>query len=379
MTPSLAPREASGRPPVWLRVLLLLFILYAFFVSIELLSGSIKLFGKGLAEYLFTLTSHPMVALFIGIGATSLMQSSSATTSMVVAMVASGALDLSLAVPIVMGANIGTSVTNTLVSMGHIGRSQEFRRAFAASTVHDMFNLLAVAVFFPLEVATGIFDMVGLAIADGIEGVKGLSVASPLKMVVKPAVHEIQNMLKLVFDADASWNPVAWLGLLIALVLLFASITQLTRVLKMIFIGSAEGWFQTRLFNHPLKSLALGLVLTALVQSSSITTSLIVPIAGAGLLTIEQIFPYTLGANIGTTVTAILASLATAQPAAVAIAMVHLLFNLSGTLLVWPVRFIPIWLANKLASAAIRNRFIPVAYVLVTFILLPLGVIFLTK
>lgn len=379
MTPTLAPREGASRPPLWLRLLLLLFVLYAFFVSIELLSGSIKLFGKGLAEYLFTLTSHPMVALFIGIGATSLMQSSSATTSMVVAMVASGALDLSLAVPIVMGANIGTSVTNTLVSMGHIGRSQEFRRAFAASTVHDMFNLLAVAVFFPLEVLTGVFDRIGLAIANSFEGVGGFAMASPLKLAIKPAVHEIQALLKSAFDADASWNPVAWFGLLIALVLLFASITQLTRVLKLIFMGSAEGWFQTKLFNHPLKALVLGLVLTALVQSSSITTSLIVPIAGAGLLTIQQIFPYTLGANIGTTVTAILASLATANSAAVAIAMVHLIFNVAGTILVWPVRRFPVFLAESLATAAIRNKFIPVAYILFVFILLPLGVIFLTK
>jgi len=262
MTPALANPQTGRSLPVWVKLLLLLFVLYAFFVSIELLSSSIKLFGKGLAEHLFTLTSNPMVALFIGLGATSLMQSSSATTSMVVAMVASGALDLSL---------------------------------------------------------------------------------------------------------------------LVAVALLFGAITQLTRVLKSIFIGSAEGWFQTRLFNHPAKALALGLVLTALVQSSSITTSMIVPIAGAGLLTIEQIFPYTLGANIGTTVTAILASLAAGKPEALAIALVHLLFNAAGTILVWPVKRFPVWLAETLAAAAVRSKLVPLAYVTIVFFLVPLGVIFLTR
>ena len=65
-------------------------------------------------------------------------------------------LDVRTAIPIVMGANIGTSMTNTLVSLGHSGRRAEFRRAFAAATVHDMFNWLCVAILLPVEVITGI-------------------------------------------------------------------------------------------------------------------------------------------------------------------------------------------------------------------------------
>ena len=359
----------------WLNVLVLLLVLYAFFFSIELLSKSIKLFGEGLAEHLFTLTSNPFVALFIGIGATSLMQSSSATTTMVVGMMASGVLCkdgipcFELAVPIIMGANVGTSVTNTLVSLGHIGHSAEFRRAFAASTVHDMFNLMAVLVFFPLEMLTGFLSSSGVFMVEFIKDVDGLKLLSPLKAIIKPAVSATLQLI--------DQNP--WVGLVLALIVLFLSIGQLTKVLKRLFLGTAETWFQRYLFNNAGKALALGVALTALVQSSSITTSLIVPIAGAGILTLQQIFPYTLGANIGTTVTAIMASLVTQNPAAVSIALVHLLFNICGTVLVWPLRQVPCWMAENLAALSIHNRVIPFAYVLFTFILLPLGVIFLSQ
>jgi solute carrier family 34 (sodium-dependent phosphate cotransporter) len=373
---NLPPSRAER--PLWVNLLLLALVLYAFFFSIELMSKSIKLFGGDLAQHLFTLTSNPWIALFIGLGATSLMQSSSATTSMVVAMVASGALKLELAVPIIMGANIGTSVTNTMVSMGHIGRPSEFRRAFAASTVHDMFNLLAVAVFFPIELMTGMFSKFGVFMASQMDGAGGLKLLNPLKMIVKPTVHAVKSGLESAFGHVEGVNLVAWFALFIALAVLFFAISRLTKVLKLIFMGKADSWFQNRLFNHPMKALALGLTLTVMVQSSSITTSLIVPIAGAGILTLRQIFPYTLGANVGTTVTAIMASMATQNPASVAIALVHLSFNIMGTLMIWPIRNVPVIMAEALAEFSLRNKFIPLAYVLLTFIALPLGVIFLT-
>jgi solute carrier family 34 (sodium-dependent phosphate cotransporter) len=377
--PGTVPTAVQLRVSLGLRLLLLALVLFAFFVSIELLAASIRLFGSGLAQSLFNLTSNPLVALFIGICATSLMQSSSATTSMVVAMVASGSLEFTLAVPIMMGANIGTSVTNTLVSIGHIRSRIEFRRAFGASTVHDMFNLLAVLMFFPIEVLTGWLDRAGLAVAVFFENLQGFAAISPIQKTIKPVVEQILELLRLTLDSKAGWNPVAWFGLGLAVLLLFGSISQLTRVLKLLFMGKAEGWFQTRLFDQPFKAMLLGLVLTALVQSSSITTSLIVPLAGAGLLNLQQVFPYTLGANVGTTVTALLASLATANPFALAIAIVHLIFNLAGTLLIWPIRALPIWLADQLARAAARRRWIPLVYVLVLFFLMPLGVILLTQ
>ena len=124
-------------------------------------------------------------------------------------------------------------------------------------------------------------------------------------------------------------------------------------------------------------AIAVGIVATVMVQSSSITTSLLVPLAGAGVLTLRQAFPVTLGANIGTTVTALLAALAATDANAVAgltIALVHLLFNLSGTLLVYPfepIRRIPLLFATKLANIAAESKGLAIAYVMILFYAIP--------
>jgi len=130
-----------------------------------------------------------------------------------------------------------------------------------------------------------------------------------------------------------------------------------------------------------LLGLAIGAIVTALVQSSSITTSLLVPIFGAGILTLEAGFPIMIGANIGTTVTAILAA-AVWGPEALTIAVVHLLFNLSGTAIFFPFKFmrrIPIRMAEGLATLAVRNRIWVVAYILGVFVLLPVLGIWIWK
>ncbi|MCZ6765713.1 MAG: Na/Pi symporter, partial [bacterium] len=217
------------------RLAVLLVLLYVFFVSISLMGASIKLFGKGFAERLLATTANPFIGLFIGVLATSLVQSSSTTTSMTVAMVAAGALDLTHAIPVIMGANIGTSVTNTLVSAGHISRPVEFRRAFAAATVHDFFNLIAVAILLPLQIATGFLSKVSLAMANAFQGVGGLKFTSPLKAITKPAVDAVG-------DATGD-NSIAML--LVSVVLLFVALRYIVVMLKSLIIGRVELFFTT--------------------------------------------------------------------------------------------------------------------------------------
>jgi sodium-dependent phosphate cotransporter len=115
------------------------------------------------------------------------------------------------------------------------------------------------------------------------------------------------------------------------------------------------------------------------VQSSSITTSLIIPLVGAGILTVEQIFPYTLGANVGTTVTAMLAALSTANIAAITIAFVHLFFNIAGIVLIYPIAYIrriPIKLAQGMANMTSQSRGLAIVFVLVVFYAIPAAVIY---
>jgi len=98
-------------------------------------------------------------------------------------------------------------------------------------------------------------------------------------------------------------------------------------------------------------------------------------LAASGVLTLENIYPVTLGANVGTTVTALLASLATGSPAAVTVALVHTLFNISGILAFYPLsrlRELPIKMANKLSDIAAERRSLALIYALTMFVVIPL-------
>ncbi len=349
------------------RIIQLLIFLYLFLFSINLMGASLKMFGKGFAETLIASTSVPLVGLFIGILATSLIQSSSSTTAIVVGMVGGGVLTVPIAIPIIMGANIGTSVTNTLVSLAHINRSLEFRRSFSASTVHDFFNLLAVLVIFPLQISTDFLGRTATFFAGQFQSAGGFRLFNPVKAATIPLV----NLL-------AQWmGQYPWILLALSLILLLVSLKFMVGALRVLAVKKAEVWFDRVLFRTAIRAFVVGFLLTILAQSSSITTSLIIPMAGAGILTLEQIFPYTLGANVGTTFTAILAALAIGSPNALVVAFVHLLFNITGIGIWWPLRKLPLFLARRVSDIAIRNRIFPLVYIAVVFFLVPLAVILL--
>jgi sodium-dependent phosphate cotransporter len=358
-------------------------ILYLFLVSIGMIGTGFKGLGRGFAEQLMSSNAAPLIGLFIGILATSLIQSSSTTTSIVVGMVAAGTfgedpiLAVATAIPYIMGANIGTSITNTIVSLGHIVNKNEFRRAFEASIVHDFFNALSVLILFPLQLYFGVISKTANWMASLFLGAGTFTFKSPVKMMTKPAVDAIKDFFKMQDIINHNW-----LLIFAALILLFISLRFLTVLIRSLVMERLEAFFDSHIFKTWLRAMVFGVFITILVQSSSITTSLVVPLAGAGILQLRQIFPYTLGANIGTTITALLASLVAGTHAPLAVAFGHLAFNIYGILLIWPIekiRNIPIKMSEKFAAVAVRNRMIPIVYILVVFFLIPLTLIFIVR
>ncbi len=347
---------------LYLRVGLLFGLLYLFLFSIGLLGSSLKLFGKGFAETLITTTSNPIVGLFIGVLVTSVVQSSSMTTSLLVGFVGGGLMTVENAIPIIMGANIGTTITNLLVSLVHIKRSSEFHRAFAASTVHDIFNLMAVVVFLPIQIKTNFLGYLSTQLSDWFSEFGGMKLFNPLGAITKPVIKALLALL------DNS--PL--IGSILGGVLLFVSLNYLVKVLKLVFLARLTGLFQRYVFKTMFRSFLVGLIITVMVQSSSITTSLIIPLAGSGVLSLVQVFPYTLGANLGTTATAILASLATGNIASVTIAFAHMLFNILGIAVFFPLRRIPLYLATKISDVAVKSKFIPITFIVVLFFVIPI-------
>ena len=360
--PVAPPPGGITRREIFLRVLFLFVLLFGFLVAIETMSKAIKalgdtglLGGGGDDGELFSKVANPFAGLALGILFTVLVQSSSTTTSTIVAVVGSGTLSVEAAVPMILGANIGTTITNTLVSVGHVRRSSEFQRAFAAATVHDFFNLMVVVVMLPLEIATGFLAKSAGFLATRLSGVGGAEYKSPIKKAIK-AVHGwvIDSLESLGFDGKV----LGVAALAVGIGLTFFCLFQITRNMRRVIAGRIEASMNRVLESTGLVPLMVGVAVTVSVQSSSITTSLLVPMCAAGVLSLDKAFPVMLGANIGTTVTALLASLAQDGSEALQIALVHVLFNFIGVGLVYPfpaLRAIPLRLARGLAALAARS------------------------
>ena len=359
--------------PTPLRASLVFGLIYTFLVGVSSLESGIKVMGADTQESLFSSVSNPVAGLFIGILGTVLVQSSSASTSVIVGLVGTGALGVGDAVPMIMGANIGTTVTNTLVALAHMRQSEEFKRAFSAATVHDFFNLMAVSIILPIELATNVLSNSAEKISEQLVGSAGSEWKSPIKKWVKEPV----GWLKDLGDAiGASGNVLGTLLVAIGLVIILISLAFITKNMRKLVADRIEASLNKVLGKGAgTVAMLLGLVITISVQSSSITTSIMIPLAAAGVVTLRNIYPVTLGANVGTTITALLAALATSRPEALTVAIVHTLFNVGGIVLLYPmpyVRDIPIRLAENLAKIAINRRVAAVVYVVVVFIVVPL-------
>ncbi|WP_188984946.1 Na/Pi symporter [Pseudomonas matsuisoli] len=357
-------------------------LIYLLLAAVGAIGDGFKAAAGDNAKALFAFASNPFIGLMIGLTATALIQSSSTVTSIIVGMVAGG-LPIEIAIPLVMGANIGTSLTSTIVSLGHLRNGEEFRRAFSAATVHDAFNLTAVALLLPLELLFHPLQHIaeaiaGLLVHDASLDMKGVNFTSAL---LAPA--------SAVLEASVSWLPSEmWSGvalILIGVALILFVVTAIGRVLRRVMVGRAKEILHASVGRGPISGIGSGMLITVLVQSSSTTTALIVPLAGSGTFTLKQVYPFTLGTNIGTCVTALLAATAITGPTAelaMQIAIVHLMFNVLGIVLIYGLPFlrpIPPMIATSLARLAERSKLYVLGYIGGVFFAMPLGLITISQ
>ncbi|XP_007239743.3 solute carrier family 34 member 2a [Astyanax mexicanus] len=433
-----------------LKLVALLGLLYLFVCSLDILSQGFQLVGGKAAGDIFQdneVLSNPLAGLVIGVLVTLLVQSSSTSSSIVVSMVSSGLLQVSTAVPIIMGTNIGTSVTNTVVAMTQAGDRSKFRRAFAGATVHDFFNWLSVLVLLPLEAATGYLYRLTELIVRSFNIESGDNAPALLNVITDPLTHSIIELDESVISGIATGDPEAknksliktWCSTMKNTTLQnvtivnctsapcweWKNVTEIINIQKChhIFVDTnladlAVGLillamslvvlcgcliFIVKLLNSMLKgqvasvikkiintdfpfpfswvtgylAIMVGAGMTFIVQSSSVFTSAITPLVGIGVISIERAYPLSLGSNIGTTTTAILAAMASPGETltnSLQIALVHLFFNVSGILLwyVLPFMRVPIVLAKALGNVTASYRWFAIFYILFCFFFIPL-------
>jgi len=190
------------------RIFSLLLCLFFFICSLSFLSDSFRILGGKNIGALFTnsdLLKNPIVGVMIGVLVTVLVQSSSTSTSIIVGLVSAGA-PVRTAIPMIMGANIGTSVTNIIVALTQAGDREQFRKAFACANVHDMFNWLSAFILVIVETLTGYLEKVTGALVTNLHPENSASteesVKSPdfLKALTKP-------LTKLLIQLDKKSAP----------------------------------------------------------------------------------------------------------------------------------------------------------------------------
>lgn len=378
--PQILSASTAEKNNNWHRWLLLTLLVYVMLLAVSMIGSGFKYAAGDHARELFNFASNPIMGLIIGMVSTALIQSSSTVTSIIVGMVAGG-LPITIAVPMMMGANIGTSITNTLVSLGHVAKKEEFQRAFNAATIHDFFNVLSVLIFLPLEMAFGILEYLSGQVVTLIHTPEALGVSgfNPIKAATQPVTDLVSQFLEFL--------PSVYPGIakiLIGIGLIMVSITYMGKIMKSLMVGKAKDLLHRSIGQGPISGITSGALMTVLVQSSSTTTSLMVPLVGAGVLKAREIYPFTLGANIGTCITALIAALGVAgvnSGFALQIALVHLIYNVLGVTLIYGVpvlRNIPINLSYQLSILAAERKMYGAAYLGGLFFAVPLGIIFTT-
>ena len=506
--------------------------LFFFLVALAIMGDGFKAVGGKQSGELFTSINNPIAGLMVGVLATVLVQSSSTTTSVVVSATAAGVLDVQTGVPIIMGANIGTSVTNTIVSIGFANDHTNYERAFSGATVHDMFNFLGVIVWLPVDQIInainggngGLFALIVAAIVpadlaesedddlfikkavadiskkvisinkdiikdyasgapetfcannpgivypmkekkaclDSVIAIPDFSASLPVdnpsylltgfaekgsfncqcnssainsagtgaitgtvydayksgkgkcktsikwdfctagkynttlfvqdyginvsEYVTRSTLHaqtffDNARTVKAgdLFDAGYSDVEIGVISLVISLIILIACLVGIVKTMQSIIAGPAEKYVVAGLnYNFPgggYLAILIGAGLTLLVQSSSITTSILTPMVAIGTLTLENMFPFTVGANLGTTGTGLIAGFADGDKDGIQIALCHFFFNLFNTLLWFPapiMRGVPLAAARFLGKMAAAYRLFPVIYILIVFVTYPL-------
>ena len=371
--------EVAGKPKnLWLTWIGIALMVYLIILAVGVIGSGFKWASGGAegAKQIFSFATNPFMGLMMGILATSLVQSSSTVTSIIVGLVAGG-LPVPIAIPMIMGANIGTTITNTLVSLGHVRHKEEFKNAFQAATIHDFFNLLCVIVFLPLEMIFGFLERVSGFFATLLYGGTSMSLGgfNFIKAITKPVINLMgqKGLAGMLPDKIG-----AILLIFMGIIIIFTAIFFLSKLLKKALSGKAKAFFHNALGRGPISGITSGTIVTILVQSSSTTTSLAVPLAGTGILSLKEIYPFTLGANIGTCITALLASTAVTGDLAqfaLQIALVHLFYNTLGVVVIYGIpiiRNIPLKLAENLATIAAERKIYAAVYLFSVFFIVPL-------
>ncbi|KAL3667932.1 hypothetical protein V7S43_006809 [Phytophthora oleae] len=369
--------------------------LYFFMVAVKFIESGFTVALGCDAKGAFTIANNPLAGLVLGLVSTALLHSSSTITSITVTLVATQGLTIRQGVFIVMGANIGTCVTCIVVAFGQIQTRSRFQRAMEAATVHTMFNVWSVFIMFPLEVIFHPLERLSVLMSDA--KTSGGSFASPVDAVIKPFSSllirvDTQSIMDITSGKKQCTSDVSLLSggafegsslsdgqigvivVVIGFLMLAASLIWFIQMLAKVFLGPTKVLVSRMLAFNGYINIIAGAMITFVVQSSTVVTCTLTPMAGLGVFTLDQVYPLIVGANLGTCGTALLASLVVGDKQAVAVALAHLWFNVFGIVLFYLIPFMrrPIlsW-ARSIAYFSASWAGVGIAFIFMVYLILP--------
>lgn len=366
--------STSGKIIRWIGVVLSILMML---LGVGLIVDGVYNFGGRPVQDLFSLATHPLIGLGIGVLATAVLQSSSTTTALTVTAVGVGLVNVHVAIPIILGANIGTTVTAMLVSFSFIGRKTEFRRAFSSAALHSLFNILLVAIVLPIEMLFSPLERLSSAIATSLvgAGVPTTDTGVVFTVIFQPVLDFLGTggLLGELLNARVA----AVVCLLVGTALILIGVRLVSAQLRTLMASTTRTLIRKSSGASDALGFATGVGATVALQASTVTVSSLLPFAAERSLKPRELLSITLGANVGTTVTSLVISMTLPGGFggfAVQAALVHMLFNVIGTLLVLliaPFRNLIIVLAEKLSLVAERSYTTSFTLIMVLYILLP--------
>jgi len=347
------------------KVVNLFFFVYLFIFAIE----TIKITSLSLAPDIQGFLLHdmnPLKAIATGWFTTAVVQSSGAIGSITAAFTGNGILSLETAVYILIGASLGTTITALLISIITISQKRaDFRHGFEIGLCYALYSALLVGIVFVLEFFFGAFSKASLFLASIIGDKIPLNkVPNVIDIITSPILNVLlektNNFLVFIFGFA---------------ILIFA-LKYIGKSIISVFGGEENTRkFINKHFDSKIKAYFIGAFLTAIIFSSSITISLLVPLAVARVINLKKAIPFILGADLGTTTDVLLASIIIGNENALATFVAFFLFGLLGAIIFLPnTRFlykITKYTSKRLIHISRKKAL----YFLLAFLLIPLLVI----
>lgn len=347
-------------------IFLVIFVVFA--LSLEILGFALEKSVSSYIKQLVTNVTNPFIGFCFGVLATAILQSSSTITSLAVVLVATNTITLQNAIPIVFGSNIGTTFTCLVLSFSHFDKKSEFERGMTAALLHNLFNIICAMIFFSIEFSLSGFSRISLLLGQQLKVIMG----GGFNSVVNPFTY-------LITPLESALDKIHPIGLLIAsFCLVYTSLRAIVWFFSHQLQAYESKFFDSAKESNKYKTFLSGLSSTAIVHSSSTTTAFMIPLAATKKISLNTAFNFIIGANLGTTLTALSGSLSKSETS-ISVAIVHVMFNFLGFIIFFYItplnRFIQ-KLASSMARFFEKNRIYFVAYIVVIFFLIPFVLIY---